>query len=64
MKFLSIYEQIVSLIEENQILSKEFENLKNNIHEMIPGINSNNSNSFHILTELQIKINDYIKLLC
>ena len=63
-KFRSIYEQNVSLAEENEILSKEIESLKNNIHEMIPGINSNTSNSFPMLTELQIKINDYIKLLC
>ena len=63
-KFRSIYDQNFSLEEENKILSKEIENLKNNIHEMIPGINSNTSNSFPMLTELQIKINDYIKLLC
>ena len=63
-KFRSIYDQNVSLAEENEILSKEIESLKNNIHEMIPGINSNTSNSFPMLTELQIKINDYIKLLC
>ena len=31
---------------------------------MIHGINSNTSNSFPMLTELKIKINDYIKLLC
>ena len=63
-KFRTVYEQNVSLEEENKILTKEIENLKNNIHEMIPGINSNTSNSFPMLTELQIKINDYIKLLC
>ena len=63
-KFRSIYNQNISLEEENKYLSKEIENLKNNIHEMIPGINSNTSNSFPMLTELQIKINDYIKLLC
>ena len=63
-KLRLIYQQNVSLEEENKILTKEIENLKNNIHEMIPGINSNTSNSFPMLTELQIKINDYIKLLC
>ena len=63
-KYRSIYDQNFSLEEENKFLSKEIENLKNNIHEMIPGINSNTSNSFPMLTELQIKINDYIKLLC
>ena len=63
-KLRLIYEENVLLEEENKVLTKEIENLKNNIHEMIPGINSNTSNSFPMLTELQIKINDYIKLLC
>ena len=63
-KFRSIYEQNVSLEEENKILSKEIETLKYNIHEMIPNFSSNTSNSFPMLTELQIKINDYIKLIC
>ncbi len=63
-KLRLIYQQNVSLEEENKILSKEVENLKNYIHEMIPGFSSNTSNSFPMLTELQFKINDYIKLLC
>ena len=63
-KLRLIYEENVLLEEENKVLTKEIENLKNNIHEMIPGINSNTSNSFPMLTELQIKIKDYIKLLC
>ena len=63
-KLRLIYEENVLLEEENKVLTKEIENLKNKIHEMIPGINSNTSNSFPMLTELQIKINDYIKLLC
>ena len=44
-KLRLIYQQNVSLEEENKILTKEIENLKNNIHEMIPGINSNTSNN-------------------
>ena len=40
-KLRLIYQQNVSLEEENKILTKEIENLKNNIHEMIPEINSN-----------------------
>ena len=63
-KIRSIYTQNVSLEEENKILSKEIESLKHNIHEMIPNFSSNTSNSFPMLTELQIIINDYIKIIC
>ena len=38
-KLRLIYEENVLLEEENKVLTKEIENLKNNIHEMIPGIN-------------------------
>lgn len=49
---------------ENQKLLKKNLELTANIREMNPGFTSNTSNSFPMITEIQIKINDYIKIIC
>lgn len=63
-KLTSIKKENQKLEQENLSLKKELESLHNNMRLMLPGFTSNTSNSFPMLTELNNKINDFIKLSC
>ena len=62
-KLAKLYAENQTLARENENIQKENQNLSTNIREMNPGFTSNTSNSFPMITEIQIKINDYIKIL-
>lgn len=53
-----------SLRREEDSLKSELEKLQNYHREMVPGFNTNTSNPFPMITELQRKISDYIKMTC
>ena len=63
-KLAKLYAENQTLARENENIQKENQNLSTNIREMNPGFTSNTSNSFPMITEIQIKINDYIKIIC
>ena len=63
-KLTSIKKENKNLEQENISLKKELETLHNNMRLMLAGFSSNTSNSFPMLTELNNKINDFIKLSC
>ena len=60
-KLAKLYAENQTLARENENIQKENQNLSTNIREMNPGFTSNTSKSFPMITEIQIKINDYIK---
>ena len=64
MKFSVLNTENNRLSIENSNLRKMNDSLLRNIHEMNQGFTTNTSNSFPLMTEIQTKINDYIKLTC
>lgn len=64
MKFSVLNTENNRLYSENSNLRKLNDSLLRNIHEMNQGFTTNTSNSFPMMTEIQIKVNDYIKLTC
>ena len=63
-KLSKLYTENLALVKDNEKLMKDNLKLNTNIREMNPGFTSNTSNSFPMITEIQIKINDYIKIIC
>jgi hypothetical protein len=64
MKFSVLNTENNRLYSENSNLRKMNDSLLRNIHEMNQGFTTNTSNAFPMMTEIQTKINDFIKLTC
>ena len=63
-KLRVIYSENQKLESENANLSKEIQQLTASLREMVPGFSNDTSNPFPLYTELQNKLNDYIKITC